>query len=125
MRCALHYRFIEIHFAPPLILAGNAPARIATHQRPLKSRYTVSIRRARFVIGKDLKAVIPNQNLPDFNLDFYTEVQDLSHLESKLNASLPKKFASLNMAFISLIEDYSILGFETLAVEVCFTHSSP
>ncbi|KAJ7672496.1 hypothetical protein DFH06DRAFT_1176442 [Mycena polygramma] len=52
----------------------------------------------------------------DFNLDFYTEVQDLSYLENALSTSTPR-FAALNMAMISLIEDYSLVGFETLAVE--------
>ncbi|KAK7043884.1 hypothetical protein VNI00_008050 [Paramarasmius palmivorus] len=52
----------------------------------------------------------------DFNLDFYTEVQDLSYLENALSASSPR-FAALNMAIISLIEDFSLVGFETLAVE--------
>ncbi|KAF7375080.1 GPN-loop GTPase 2 [Mycena sanguinolenta] len=52
----------------------------------------------------------------DFNLDFYTEVQDLSYLENALSASTPR-FAALNMAMISLIEDFSLVGFETLAVE--------
>ncbi|KAH6906084.1 hypothetical protein BKA70DRAFT_1106844, partial [Coprinopsis sp. MPI-PUGE-AT-0042] len=55
--------------------------------------------------------------VPDFNLDFYTEVQDLSYLENSLNASLPPKYAALNMAMISLVEDFSLVGFETLAVE--------
>ena len=53
----------------------------------------------------------------DFNLDFYTEVQDLSYLENLLSTSVPSRFAALNMAMISLIEDYSLVGFETLAVE--------
>jgi len=53
----------------------------------------------------------------DFNLDFYTEVQDLSYLENTLNASLPPRFVALNMAIISLIEDFGLVGFETLAVE--------
>jgi len=53
----------------------------------------------------------------DFNLDFYTEVQDLSYLENSLSSSLSPRFAALNMAMISLIEDYSLVGFETLAVE--------
>ena len=56
----------------------------------------------------------------DFNLDFYTEVQDLSYLENSLSASLPPRFAALNMAMISLVEDYSLVGFETLAVEVSY-----
>ncbi|KAL5521719.1 hypothetical protein ACEPAF_2467 [Sanghuangporus sanghuang] len=52
----------------------------------------------------------------DFNLDFYTEVQDLSHLENLLTSTSPR-FAALNMAICSLIEDFSLVGFETLAVE--------
>lgn len=53
----------------------------------------------------------------DFNLDFYTEVQDLSYLENTLS-SLSPRYAALNMAICSLIEDYGLVGFETLAVEV-------
>ncbi|KAL1742464.1 hypothetical protein HDZ31DRAFT_43184 [Schizophyllum fasciatum] len=53
----------------------------------------------------------------EFNLDFYTEVQDLTYLENSLSASSPPRFASMNMAITSLIEDYSLVGFETLAVE--------
>ncbi|KAJ3476445.1 hypothetical protein NLI96_g11154 [Meripilus lineatus] len=52
----------------------------------------------------------------DFNLDFYTEVQDLSHLENALSAATPR-YAALNMAICSLIEDFGLVGFETLAVE--------
>lgn len=54
----------------------------------------------------------------DFNLDFYTEVQDLSYLENSLSTSLSPRFQALNLAMISLIEDYNLVGFETLAVEV-------
>ncbi|KAJ3508400.1 hypothetical protein NLJ89_g5772 [Agrocybe chaxingu] len=53
----------------------------------------------------------------EFNLDFYTEVQDLSYLANSLSSSLPPRFAALNMAMISLVEDFSLVGFETLAVE--------
>ncbi|KIP08933.1 hypothetical protein PHLGIDRAFT_87418 [Phlebiopsis gigantea 11061_1 CR5-6] len=52
----------------------------------------------------------------DFNLDFYTEVQDLSYLENALTASSPR-FKELNLAICSLIEDFGLVGFETLAVE--------
>lgn len=57
-----------------------------------------------------------------FNLDFYTEVQDLSyllpHLESEGNAVLRStKFEALNNAVVELIEDFGLVGFETLAVE--------
>jgi len=52
----------------------------------------------------------------DFNLDFYTEVQDLSYLENALSTNSPR-YAALNMAICSLIEDFGLVGFETLAVE--------
>jgi GPN-loop GTPase len=52
-----------------------------------------------------------------FNLDYYTEVQDLSYLQAHLEASLPPRFAALNSAMISLVEDFGLVGFETLAVE--------
>ncbi|KAF6753638.1 hypothetical protein DFP72DRAFT_1128074, partial [Ephemerocybe angulata] len=55
-------------------------------------------------------ANIPEATSLEFNLDFYTEVQDLSYLENSLNASLPPKYAALNMAMISLVEDYSLVG---------------
>ncbi|KAI0259715.1 cytoplasmic protein [Gloeopeniophorella convolvens] len=52
----------------------------------------------------------------DFSLDYYTEVQDLSYLENALSSASPR-YAKLNMAICELIEDYSLVGFETLAVE--------
>jgi len=52
----------------------------------------------------------------DFNLDYYTEVQDLSYLENALSSASPR-FSALNMAICSLIEDFGLVGFETLAVE--------
>jgi len=57
-----------------------------------------------------------------FNLDFYTEVQDLQYLlpalameQSGSNANA--KFDKLNDALIQLVEDFGLVGFETLAVE--------
>ena len=56
------------------------------------------------------------------NLDFYTEVQDLSHLLPSLAAepsgiTRHPRFEGLNNAIIELIEDFGIVGLETLAVE--------
>ncbi|KAH0533720.1 hypothetical protein FGG08_007587 [Glutinoglossum americanum] len=55
-----------------------------------------------------------------FNLDFYTEVHDLSYLLPHLAAESPilnKKFEGLNEAIIDLVDGFSLVGFETLAVE--------
>ena len=60
------------------------------------------------------------ESLP-FNLDFYTEVQDLSyllpHLEAESSVMAGSKFEGLNKAIIELVESFGLVGFETLAVE--------
>lgn len=69
----------------------------------------------------NLKAV-GGDELP-FNLDFYTEVQDLQQLlpalaaEQADSAGGSAKWEALNNALIGLIEDFGLVGFETLAVE--------
>ena len=53
-----------------------------------------------------------------FNLDFYTEVQDLSYLLPHLSSESPSKmFEGLNKAIVELVEDFGLVGYETLAVE--------
>ena len=56
-----------------------------------------------------------------FNLDFYTEVQDLEYLLPSLEEESPMfaggKFSALNEAIVKLIEEFGLVGYETLAVE--------
>jgi hypothetical protein len=56
-----------------------------------------------------------------FNLDYYTEVQDLSYLTASLEAESPamrsEKFARLNQAVADLVERFGLVNFEVLAVE--------
>lgn len=56
-----------------------------------------------------------------FELDFYTEVQDLPDIVPHLLEENPimrhPKFEGLNNAVIELVEDFGLVGFETLAVE--------
>ncbi len=55
-----------------------------------------------------------------FNLDYYTEVQDLEYLLPALEAESPimgQKFHALNRAIVGLVEEFGLVGFETLAVE--------
>lgn len=70
----------------------------------------------------NLKAV-GGADLP-FNLDFYTEVQDLQHFLPVLSAEQHstsggggEKWERLNKALVSLVEDFGLVAFETLAVE--------
>ena len=56
-----------------------------------------------------------------FNLDYFTEVQDLSYLLPHLASENPvmrhPKFEGLNNAVVDLVEDFGLVAFETLAVE--------
>lgn len=56
-----------------------------------------------------------------FNLDFYTEVQDLSyllpHLEAESSVMSGSKFEGLNTAIVDLVESFGLVSYETLAVE--------
>ncbi|KNZ45463.1 hypothetical protein VP01_808g7 [Puccinia sorghi] len=55
----------------------------------------------------------------DFKLrmEFYTDVQDLSYLLPMLENQISEKFRNLNKAIIELIEDFNLVGFESLCVE--------
>ncbi|KAJ8131544.1 hypothetical protein O1611_g2083 [Lasiodiplodia mahajangana] len=56
-----------------------------------------------------------------FNLDFYTDVEDLSYLLPELEAESPAmrsdKFSRLNQAVAQLVESFGLVRFEVLAVE--------
>lgn len=57
-----------------------------------------------------------------FNLEYYTEVQDLEYLAGSLkNDRAGEKYVKLNKVICELVEDYGLVGFETLAVEVSHT----
>lgn len=54
-----------------------------------------------------------------FNLEYYTEVQDLEYLAGSLDKETAGgKYAKLNHVICQLVEEYGLVGFETLAVEV-------
>ncbi|KAL8286335.1 hypothetical protein RQP46_004823 [Phenoliferia psychrophenolica] len=53
-----------------------------------------------------------------FNLDYYTEVQDLQQLVPLLEADpRTRKFSELNRVVCELVEDFGLVSFETLCVE--------
>ncbi|KEF55525.1 uncharacterized protein A1O9_08275 [Exophiala aquamarina CBS 119918] len=56
-----------------------------------------------------------------FNLAYYTEVQDLEYLLPSLEQESAMfgqgKFQALNEAIVNLVEEFGLVGFETLAVE--------
>lgn len=56
-----------------------------------------------------------------FNLEYYTDVDDLSYLLPELEAETPAmrsdKFSRLNQAVANLVESFGLVRFEVLAVE--------
>ena len=55
----------------------------------------------------------------DFSLDYYTEVLDLKFVLDELQDNpVTRKFKKLNKALISVIEDYSLVSFLPLNVQV-------
>ena len=56
-----------------------------------------------------------------FNLDYYTEVQDLSYLlpylEQESSSFRSEKWSRLNEAVTNLVEDFALVRFQVLAVE--------
>lgn len=54
-----------------------------------------------------------------FNLDYYTEVQDLEYLQYELDKDARSaKYSALNKAICEIVEEFSLVGFQTLCVEV-------
>lgn len=63
---------------------------------------------------------------PAFNLDYYTEVQDLDRLLPLLERDpRTRKFSELNRLICEIVEDFALVSFETLCVEVRTTHPHP
>ncbi len=55
----------------------------------------------------------------DFNLNYYTEVQDLTYLEESVEneSNVGKKYSELTKAIAEVIGDFGLVNFEVLAVE--------
>lgn len=65
--------------------------------------------------------LVANYGELPFNLDYYTEVQDLSYLkpyiEKESNSVLGKRYSKLTNYIAELVEDFNLVSFEVLAVE--------
>lgn len=118
VRRPLRYRRCQIHLCAFTIIADYASPRATSCQRPIQGRPDHKVRRAWYESSPTSPVTSFTVSSIAFNLDFYTQVQDLSYLSEHLEASLPPQFAALNMAIVSLVEDFGLVGFETLAVEV-------
>lgn len=54
-----------------------------------------------------------------FDLEFYTQVQDLNYIVTALqrDVKVPKRFVALGSAIAQVVEEFGLVGFETLAID--------
>jgi len=52
-----------------------------------------------------------------FNIEFYTEVQDLKYLRRALDISMPRQFKRMNKALSEVVEDFGLVSFCTLDIQ--------
>ncbi|KAH4002791.1 GPN-loop GTPase 2 [Parastagonospora nodorum] len=130
------YRLVVVHLTDSIILSRPS-LYVSSLLLALRSMLQMDLPHLNVLTKIDNLKNYPN--LP-FNLDFYTEVQDLHYLLPHLNreqtSGIPgpttaganadtdmdddeptSKFSALNKAIVELVEDFALVGFETLAVE--------
>lgn len=110
----LGYRLVVLHLVDAHYCSDPAKY-ISVLMLALRSMLQLDLPHINVLSKIDL---LSNYSGMDFNLDFYTEVQDLSYLLPRLEAdSRLAKYAKLNAAICEMIEDFSLVQFETLCVE--------
>ncbi|KAF2129513.1 hypothetical protein P153DRAFT_290772 [Dothidotthia symphoricarpi CBS 119687] len=131
----LGYRLVVVHLTDSIIVSRPS-LYVSSLLLALRSMLQMDLPHINVLTKIDNLRNYPN--LP-FNLDFYTEVQDLQYLLPHLNreqtSGIPgptptgtnddvdmddeptSKFSALNKAIVELVEDFALVGFETLAVE--------
>ncbi|CAO2654770.1 Nn.00g115030.m01.CDS01 [Neocucurbitaria sp. VM-36] len=130
------YRLVVVHLTDSIILSRPS-LYVSSLLLALRSMLQMDLPHLNVLTKIDNLRNYPN--LP-FNLDFYTEVQDLHyllpHLDREQTSGIPgpttagvdddmdldsdestSKFSALNKAIVELVEDFALVGFETLAVE--------
>ena len=87
-------------------------------------RKSISLRRTASFVSLCLRARDSSCSFLAFDLRYYAECRDLDYLLESLDSEpgLGKgRMKALNRAMVELVEDYGLVSFETLAVEVSCT----
>lgn len=108
------WRFVAVHLTDATHIT-DAARYIALVLLALRAMLMLELPHVNVLSKFDLLDDAAQEQLA-FNLDYYTEVHDLSYLQPELEVAAPR-FASLSRALSELIEDYGLVSFETLAVE--------
>ena len=110
----LDLRSVVVHLADATHIAD--PARyIALTLLALRAMLTLQLPHINVLSKVDLLATLDPADLP-FNLDFYTNVQDLTYLTPHISNPHPR-LAALTQTLADLVEDFALVHFATLAVQ--------
>ncbi|KAI8391165.1 GPN-loop GTPase [Radiomyces spectabilis] len=110
----LNYRLVAVHLVDAHYCTDPAKY-ISVLLLSLKTMIQLELPHVNVLSKVDL---IESYGKLRFNLQYYTDVMDLSYLLDSLNEdAFGSKFKKLNQALCELIEDFSLVGFYTLCVE--------
>ncbi|KAK0547493.1 hypothetical protein OC846_004123 [Tilletia horrida] len=116
-----HYNLVALHLVDASHIT-DASRYISLLLLSLRAMLTLELPHINVLSKMDLLSQLSDELA--FNLEFYTEVQDLSYLLPHLSASSSRaagpsrrKYEKLNERITELIEDFGLVSFETLAVE--------
>ncbi|KAI1775039.1 hypothetical protein F4818DRAFT_451968 [Hypoxylon cercidicola] len=113
----LDYRFVAVHLSDSFCLTQPS---LYLSNLILTLRAMLQMDLPHINVLTKIDKVASYDPLP-FNLDFYTEVQDLSYLlsdmEEESSIMRSEKFRRLNEAIANLVESFALVRFEVLAVE--------
>lgn len=113
----LNFRFVCVHLSDSFCLTQPS---LYVSNVLLSLRAMIQMDMPHVNVLSKIDKVSAYDELP-FNLDYYTDVDDLTylgpHLVSESPAFRSEKFGALNEAIANLIENYGLVRYEVLAVE--------
>ncbi|CAH0001388.1 unnamed protein product [Clonostachys byssicola] len=111
------FRFVSVHLSDSICLTQPS---LYVSNVLLSLRAMIQMDMPHVNVLSKIDKVHAYDELP-FNLDYYTDVEDLGYLTPYLEAESPalrsEKFGRLNEAIANLIESYGLVRYEVLAVE--------
>lgn len=113
----LDYRLVVVHLIDSYYLTSPSQY-ISILLLALRSMLQLDLPHVNVLSKIDL---LKNYGELPFNLDFYTEVQDLTYLfpliEEEQKTALGKRYAKLTEAIADMVSEFGLVNFEVLAVE--------
>ncbi|KEY70934.1 hypothetical protein S7711_00775 [Stachybotrys chartarum IBT 7711] len=113
----LQFRFVCVHLSDSICLTQPS---LYVSNVLLSLRAMIQMDMPHINVLSKIDKVASYDELP-FNLEYYTDVDDLSYMTPHLEAESPalrsEKFSKLNEAVANLIENYALVRYEVLAVE--------